>query len=169
MWQLTFIVSLTLSVISALGMNSSSCSSSEALALFIIHCLAHLRQSLPCQSSIYITTIKGASGEIRKEALFKIWGMIWARLNQTWKWDVASFLILLGFVYNLRDCNTHSWTHSSRKLLLLTGPRCGAWELDASLCVFVNPWEMALGWVQAVCLCAYCSLSAWGGPALSPY
>lgn len=43
-------------------------------------------------------------------------------------------------------------TEAFREQLLLMGPRCGAWELDASLCVFANPWEMALGWVQFVCI-----------------
>lgn len=64
------------------------------------------------------------------------------------------FLILLGLVYGLCECSTHTSEHRGffREQLLLTGPRCGAWELDASLCVFANPWEMALGWVQFVCI-----------------
>lgn len=46
------------------------------------------------------------------------------------------------------------------------GPRLAAWELDASLCVFLNAGEMAVGRAQAVCLGAHCSLSARGRPAL---
>lgn len=58
-------------------------------------------------------------------------------------------LILSRLVYS---------AHLNRSSSFLTGLRLGAWELDASLCVFINAGEMALGWAQAVCLCAYCSL-----------
>lgn len=62
----------------------------------------------------------------------------------------ASFVLILSrLVYS---------AHLNRSSSFLTGPRLGAWELDASLCVFINAGEMALGWAQAARLCAYCSL-----------
>lgn len=69
-------------------------------------------------------------------------------------------LILWGLVYS---------AHLKQIQLFLMGPRLEAWELDASLCVFLNTREMAVGRAQAVCLRAHCSLSARGRPALFPY
>lgn len=69
-------------------------------------------------------------------------------------------LILSGIVYS---------AHLKQTQLVLMDLRLEAWELDASLCVFVNAREMAVGRAQAACLRAHCSLSARGRPALFPY
>lgn len=146
-------------------MNSLGCASSKALALFIIHCLGYLRRSLPLESCIYIIRIKGRSDEMWFVSNFR---NNKSKIKSDLKMRCCKFLILLGLVYSPSWLATHALLNTQLKEAAFPDG-CGAWELDASLCVFVNPWEMALGWVQAVCLCAYCSLSAWGGPALSPY
>lgn len=69
----------------------------------------------------------------------------------------CKFLIMFRVDYCFHDWPCKR-THVSRKLLFLLGPPCAGrrwqrlWELDASSCVLVNPWEMALEWCrQSVC------------------
>lgn len=98
--NVTFIVSSTSPIISALGTNSSGRSSSKALALFIIHCLAYLRRVRPPSPVFTLNTSKAGATErdrrrlkesykpdqIRfKYEMLQVFDRVGARLQPPWR------------------------------------------------------------------------------------
>lgn len=128
----------------------------ERFRLSFVHnpLLSLLKVSSPLESCVYITNIKGRSNEAHRSPL-----------NWQHDWIKCEFLIVSGLVCSRHESPT---PEPEGVRLFVLGPP--VWSVRAgchSLCVFYK-WsrEVALGWVQAVCLCAHCGLSARGGLAL---